>query len=80
MAERLKAPFADNPSKGLIPLSITPLCLSRMVGWATIIQQLIKFLSVTVEQEKRLAESFSRTAADLTFALSSDSLDLFAKE
>jgi hypothetical protein len=76
----LKAPFADNPSNGLIPLSITPLCLSRMVGWATIVQQLIKFLTITVEQEKRLAESFSKTAADLTFALTSESLELFAKE
>jgi hypothetical protein len=51
-----------------------------MLGWVTIVQQLIKFLSVTVEQEKKLSESFSKTAGELTFALSSESLEMFAKE
>jgi hypothetical protein len=46
--DKSKAPFADNPSDGLIPLSITPLCVSRMIGWATIVTHLIKYLNIVV--------------------------------
>ncbi|KAJ3358678.1 hypothetical protein HDU91_005153 [Kappamyces sp. JEL0680] len=42
----VKAPFADNPTQGLVPLSITPLCLARMQGWLTIVGHLIKYLSI----------------------------------
>ena len=45
---RQQAPFADNPSQGLIPLSITPLCLNRMIGWATIVNHLIRYLTIVV--------------------------------
>lgn len=85
--DKTKAPFADNPSQGLIPLSITPLCANRMNGWATIVSHLIKYLSIVVgiycfilEQEKRLSESLNKTSNDLSAALGSDTLLLFSKE
>ncbi len=82
-----RAPFADNPSQGLIPLSITPLCANRMNGWATIVSHLIKYLSIVVgiadfilEQEKRLSESLNKTSHDLSAALASENLTLFAQD
>ncbi|KAJ2985547.1 hypothetical protein HDV02_000513 [Globomyces sp. JEL0801] len=42
------APYADNPSNGLIPLAISNLCYQRLNGWATIITHLIRYLNVVV--------------------------------
>jgi hypothetical protein len=61
LMDRTKAPFADNPSQGLIPLSITPLCANRMNGWATIVTHLIKYLSIVVGIYRNLSRTRKAT-------------------
>ncbi|KAI8894082.1 hypothetical protein BC833DRAFT_568664, partial [Globomyces pollinis-pini] len=72
------APYADNPSNGLIPLAISNLCYQRLNGWATIITHLIRYLNVVVDQEKKLAESLVKTSSELSTALNGHQLNLFA--
>lgn len=76
-----EASLADNPTQGLVPLSVTPLCTGRMNGWHQVVQNLIKYLSVVVgkrhrlnvsEQEKRMSESNQKTAQALGAAFSND--------
>ena len=52
----LKAPFADNPTQGLIPLPITSLCLARMQGWSTIVAHLVRYLTIVVGKRERERE------------------------
>ncbi|KAJ8323438.1 hypothetical protein O5D80_007755 [Batrachochytrium dendrobatidis] len=73
-----KAPFADNPSQGLIPLSATDVCLKRMNGWSKIVYKLIRYLEVVAEQERRLSESVSKCSKELSVTqLDKDMLGLF---
>ena len=54
-----------NPTQGLIPSSLTELYLKRFQGWLQLTKNLIKFFEITVEQEKKLAESQSRNLKEL---------------
>ncbi|KAJ3162415.1 hypothetical protein HDU86_004895 [Geranomyces michiganensis] len=59
-----KAPFAGNPTHGLVPLSATEIFLVRLGGWATLVRRLITQFEMIVEHHKRLAEAYGKCARD----------------
>ncbi|KAI8824536.1 uncharacterized protein EV422DRAFT_324453 [Fimicolochytrium jonesii] len=59
-----KAPFADNPTHGVVPLSATEIFLQRLNGWAQLVKRLITQFEAVIEHQKRMAESYSKLARD----------------
>ncbi|KAH6591311.1 hypothetical protein BASA50_004498 [Batrachochytrium salamandrivorans] len=75
------APFADNPSQGLVPLSATEICLRRMNGWARIVYKLIRYLEIVAEQEQKLSESMAKCSHELSFTGNDrDGLNIFDRD
>ncbi|KAJ1569431.1 hypothetical protein HK405_004962 [Cladochytrium tenue] len=61
----LKAPFARNPTHGLVPLRSTEVYKDRLKGWTDVVRRLVVHFEVLLDQEKRLAESYTRSVKDL---------------
>ncbi|KAJ1552425.1 hypothetical protein HK405_011377, partial [Cladochytrium tenue] len=61
----LKAPFAKNPTHGLVPLRSTEVYKDRLKGWSEVVRRLVVHFEVILDQEKRLAESYTRSVKDL---------------
>ncbi|KAJ3021398.1 hypothetical protein HKX48_008628 [Thoreauomyces humboldtii] len=59
-----KAPFADNPTKGLVPLSATEIFLTRLGGWSQLVRRLIFQFEMILDHQKRLAEAYARCARE----------------
>ncbi|KAJ3157693.1 hypothetical protein HDU89_000069 [Geranomyces variabilis] len=59
-----KAPYARNPTHGLVPLSATEIFLVRLGGWATLVRRLITQFEMIVEHHKRLSEAYGKCARD----------------
>ena len=70
-------PFADNPSEGLIPLSVTPICMARLEGWISVITYFIKYLGIVVEQEQKWAQFYTLSATNMNNILESDYMTVF---
>ena len=77
MPESPKSPFADNPSQGLIPLSVTPICMARLEGWINVINYFVRYLGIIVEQEKKLADFYSLSSTNMNNILESDFMSIF---
>ncbi|KAI9337679.1 hypothetical protein DFJ73DRAFT_962277 [Zopfochytrium polystomum] len=61
----LSAPFARNPTFGLVPLSATEAYRDRLKGWVEIVKRLVAHFEVLLDQEKRLADSYAKAIKDL---------------
>ncbi|TPX67215.1 hypothetical protein SpCBS45565_g03947 [Spizellomyces sp. 'palustris'] len=59
-----RAPYADNPTLGLVPLSATEIFLQRLTGWSQLVKRLINQFEMVVDHQKRLAEAYGRCAKE----------------
>ncbi|KAI8922347.1 hypothetical protein DFJ77DRAFT_506126 [Powellomyces hirtus] len=66
-----KAPFADNPTHGLVPLSATEIFLVRLGGWATLVRRLMMQFEMIVEHHKRVAEAYGKCAREFAVPITS---------
>ncbi|KAJ3284329.1 hypothetical protein HDU76_008313 [Blyttiomyces sp. JEL0837] len=76
----LKAPFAKNPTKGLIPLSATEVYLDRLKGWAEVVRRMIIHFESLLDQEKKLAESYTKSVKDLFAPIKVKDVEVFSEE
>ncbi|KAI8814245.1 hypothetical protein BJ742DRAFT_328821 [Cladochytrium replicatum] len=66
MTPMIKAPFANNPTFGLIPLPATKVLLERLKGWQTLLSNLVNHLQIVADQEKAAAENLGKSVVNLS--------------
>ncbi|KAI8815395.1 hypothetical protein BJ742DRAFT_14623 [Cladochytrium replicatum] len=66
MTPMIKAPFANNPTFGLIPLPATKALLERLKGWQTLLSNLVNHLQIVADQEKTAAENLGKSVVNLS--------------
>ncbi|KAJ3294166.1 hypothetical protein HK104_003873 [Borealophlyctis nickersoniae] len=61
-----RAPFADNPTNGLVPLLATDVFLNRLSGWTTLVNRVHTQYEIILEHQLRLAESYAKLAKEFS--------------
>ncbi|KAJ3181929.1 hypothetical protein HDU85_003446 [Gaertneriomyces sp. JEL0708] len=78
---RLQAPFADNPTNGLVPLSVTEIFLQRLAGWAQLVKRLILQFELIVDHQRRLADVYGRCAREFIIPIiTKDGANVFGND
>ncbi|KAI9096152.1 hypothetical protein DFS34DRAFT_624150 [Phlyctochytrium arcticum] len=73
-----RAPFADNPTLGLVPLSATYIFLQRLGAWNNLVKLLCGQFEMIVDHQKRLSEAYGKCARDFAAPIKTrDGMDIF---
>ncbi|KAJ3032095.1 hypothetical protein HDV00_007982 [Rhizophlyctis rosea] len=64
-----RAPFADNPTNGLIPLPATEVFLQRLTGWGQLVKRMIAQYELILDSQKRLADVHGKCAREFGAAI-----------
>ncbi|KAJ3046178.1 hypothetical protein HK097_000990, partial [Rhizophlyctis rosea] len=64
-----RAPFADNPTGGLVPITATEVFLQRLVGWSQLVKRIISQYELILESQKKLADVHAKCSKEFGVAI-----------